>query len=273
MEKTVIITGASGSMGAAASKALAEKGFGIVMACRNMAKAAAVRETVLSGLPAASVEMEELHLDSFASIRDFASRMEGRRIYGLFNNAGVMPRDYGLTEDGFERTIAVNYLGPFLLSRLLLPCLGDGGHVVNMVSLTCRYVAGPEDFIDVDRRKYRQLRNYAESKLALMYFSIELARREPGIVVNVADPGIVSSNMIDLGRWFDPLADALFKPLCKSPESGARPAVNAMCSGCGLELFKGRGHGPVPSVFMERQDSAKALWTRTEEIFRERNLI
>ena len=110
-----MITGASGSMGSAATKMLAAKGFKIIMACRNLSKAASVRDIILHDVPEAELELAELRLDSFASIRDFASSLDGRALYGLFNNAGVMPKDYSLTEDGFEQTIAVNYLGPFLL--------------------------------------------------------------------------------------------------------------------------------------------------------------
>ena len=269
MEKTIVITGASGSMGSAAVKALAKKGFGVIMACRNLSKASAVREDILREVPQAKLELAELRLDSFASIREFAQSINDRKLYGLFNNAGVMPKDYTLTGDGYEQTIAVNYLGPFLLTHLLFPNLEGDGHVVNMVSLTCNHVKEPSDFINVRPEDYHQLHNYAVSKLALMYFSIELARREPDLNVNVADPGVVNSNMIDLGRWFDPIADAVFKPLCKTPAEGALPAVNAMLSDRSMQLFRGDGYEPIPDKFLERRISSAALWEQTESIFRD----
>ena len=102
-----------------------------------------------------------------------------------------------------------------------------------------------------------------------MYFSIELARREPDLNVNVADPGVVNSNMIDLGRWFDPIADAVFKPLCKTPAEGALPAVNAMLSDRSMQLFRGDGYEPIPDKFLERRISSAALWEQTESIFRD----
>lgn len=269
MEKTIVITGASGSMGSAAVKALAKKGFGVIMACRNLSKASAVRDDILREVPQAKLELAELRLDSFASIRKFARSLNDRKLYGLFNNAGVMPKDYTLTGDGYEQTIAVNYLGPFLLTHLLFPNLEGDGHVVNMVSLTCNHVKEPSDFINVRPEDYRQLHNYAISKLALMYFSIELARREPDLNVNVADPGVVNSNMIDLGRWFDPIADTVFKPLCKNPAEGALPAVNAMLSDRSMQLFRGDGYEPIPDKFLERRISSAALWEQTESIFRD----
>ena len=212
MEKTVIITGASGSMGEAATCALAGKGYRVIMACRNPGKAEAVRDRILRTLPDARLELRTLRLDSFESICQFAKSMEGCEIHGLFNNAGVMPKDYKLSEDGFEQTIAVNYLGPYLLTRLLQPRFEPGSNIVNMVSLTCKLVHERQDFIAARPEDHHQLRSYAASKLALMYFSIEFARRYPQLRVNVADPGIVNSNMISLGRWFDPLADVLFRP-------------------------------------------------------------
>ena len=273
MEKTVIITGASGSMGEAASCALAGKGFNVIMACRNLAKAEAVRDRILRTLPDARLELRCLRLDSFESIYDFAEAMEGREIHGLFNNAGVMPKDYRLTEDGFEQTIAVNYLGPYLLTRLLQPRFEPGANIVNMVSLTCNLVHERKDFINVRPEDHHQLRSYAASKLALMYFSIEFARRYPQLRMNVADPGIVNSNMISMGRWFDPLADVIFRPLCKSPEAGAAPAVRAMCTNETLQLFKGSGHCPIPERFQQRRESSAALWKQTEEIFKAKQLI
>ena len=169
MEKTIVITGASGSMGSAAVKALAKKGFGVIMACRNLSKASAVREDILREVPQAKLELAELRLDSFASIREFARSLNDRKLYGLFNNAGVMPKDYTLTGDGYEQTIAVNYLGPFLLTHLLFPNLEGDGHVVNMVSLTCNHVKEPSDFINVRPEDYHQLHNYAVSKLAFQH--------------------------------------------------------------------------------------------------------
>ena len=273
MEKTVIITGASGSMGEAATCALAGKGYRVIMACRNPGKAEAVRDRILRTLPDARLELRTLRLDSFESICQFAKSMEGCEIHGLFNNAGVMPKDYKLSEDGFEQTIAVNYLGPYLLTRLLQPRFEPGSNIVNMVSLTCKLVHERQDFIAARPEDHHQLRSYAASKLALMYFSIEFARRYPQLRVNVADPGIVNSNMISLGRWFDPLADVLFRPFCKSPEAGAAPAVRAMCTDETLQMFKGRTHGPIPERFQERRASSAALWKQTEEIFKEKQLI
>ena len=105
----IIITGASGGVGAAATEALVRKGESVIMACRNCSKAAAVRDRILQRVPDAQIEIEELHLDSFASVRQFAARMQGHSIKALFNNAGTIPRTCRICEDGFEETLTVNY--------------------------------------------------------------------------------------------------------------------------------------------------------------------
>ena len=82
------------------------------------------------------------------------------------------------------------------------------------------------DFFEKGEKDFHQLRTYADTKLALIYFSIAMAQKS-GRRVNMADPGIVDTEMIRLGRWFDPLTDIFFRPFCNSPARGARPAVNA----------------------------------------------
>ena len=123
----VIVTGASGAMGSEAVKALVRAGRPVLMACRDLAKAEKVRRAVLRAYPEASLEIAELDLGSFASIRAFVAGLgEERRFSGLFNNAGTLCRHFLLSEDGFERTWAVNYMGPYLLTRLLLPHMAEG---------------------------------------------------------------------------------------------------------------------------------------------------
>ena len=261
----IIITGASGGVGAAATEALVRKGESVIMACRNCSKAAAVRDRILQRVPDAQIEIEELQLDSFASVRQFAARMQGRSIKALFNNAGTIPRTCRICEDGFEETLTVNYLSPYLLTRLLLPTLGPQGRVVNMISLSLHIAKINKDFFSSREKNFSQIGAYASSKLALMHFSIELSRR-CGVSVNMADPGIVDSSMIRLDRWFDPLADLIFRPLCKSPESGAIPAVEALLSDKDCCIFKGSKAHPIPQKQLNRQELSDWLWTETEKL-------
>lgn len=261
----IIITGANGGVGAAATEALVRKGESVIMACRNLEKASAVRRQILSRIPEAELQMEELRLDSFASVRDFAARMQEREIKALFNNAGVISRRYRLCEDGFEESLSVNFLAPVLLTRLLEPILGAGGRVVNMVSLTCALVNMDTELFERGEREFSQLGSYALSKLALLLYSIELSRRS-SLSINLADPGIVDSGMISMGRWFDPLADIFFRPLCKSPERGAEPAVNALLSGSEGRIFKGKGSAEIAQRYLRMAQTSQSLWEKTEKV-------
>ena len=265
MSGLTIVTGATGAMGAAAVEALAAEGRAVVMACRNRAKAEAVRDAVLGRVPSAVLEIRELDLSSMASVRRFASAFEPGSVDALFNNAGAISRRYALTADGLEHTFAVNYFGPWLLTHLLAEKMIPGGRIVNMVSLTCRFVRIGPSALQPAPESFSQLGTYARSKRALLSFSQELSRRHPVLRVNVADPGIVASSMIDLGHWYDPLADALFKPFCKSPAAGVRPALRALASdGTGL-YYVGRRSFPIPRRYVSPSLDL-ALWEATEKL-------
>lgn len=258
-------------MGAVATKAMAEKGYPVVMACRNIQKAAAVRESILSGLPEADIEIKPLELSSMKSVRSFVESLGEGPVAALFNNAGVISKGYSLTPEGLENTFAVNYFGPFLLTRLLLPLMPADARIVNMVSLTCRIVKLSESSLQPAVKDFSQLGTYARSKLALVRFSQELARRNPELRVNLADPGIVNSNMISMGRWFDPLADVLFRPFCKSPEKGAQPAIKALSSDERNRFFVGNRVLPIPQRYSDPELDAR-LWIETERIIQEKEL-
>lgn len=251
-------------MGAAAVRALAQQGYSVVMACRNPQKAAAVRQGILADLPDADIVIRELDLASLESVRSFANGLEGE-FCALFNNAGVISKGYSLTGDGLENTFAVNYFGPFLLTRLLLPKMPADARIVNMISLTCRYTHIDEKSLRPSEKDFSQLGTYARSKLALMHFAQELARRYPALRVNFADPGIVNSNMISMGRWFDPLADVLFRPFCKSPEKGVKPALAALMSDESGKCFVGRRVVALPDKYIDPKLDIR-LWQETESI-------
>ena len=229
----IIVTGASGAMGSAAVRALVRAGKPVLMACRNLEKAEAVRKSVLREVPSASLTLAQVDLGSFASIRAFVAGLpEGQRFSGLFNNAGTMCRRFSLSEDGLERTWAVNYVGTYLLTRLLLPFMAEGATIVNMVSLSTAVAKLDWHSFEASEESFRQVRAYADSKLALALFTVSLEewvrRQHLSLSVNMADPGIVDTPIIRMDRWFDRLCDKMFRPLCKTPEQGAAAAVNPL---------------------------------------------
>ena len=265
MSGRIIVTGATGSMGAAAVEALAAQGFPVLMACRNREKAEAVRFDILSRVPAADLVIRHLDLSSLGSVRQFVDGLGDEPVEALFNNAGTISKSYRITGDGFENTFSVNYFGPWLLTRLLLPKLPPDARIVNMVSLTCRFVSLREETLRPSEKDFSQLGTYARAKRALLSFSMELARRYPTLRVNLADPGIVASNMIDLGHWYDPLADKLFKPLCKTPKAGVQPALRALAAAEGNRYYVGKGSRAIPKRYGDPALDAR-IWAATERL-------
>ena len=263
-----IVTGATGAMGAAAVEALAAEGRPVLMACRNRAKAESVRSDILTRIPDAQLEIGDLDLSSMESVRRFAESLESGSVSALFNNAGTTNKVFRLTGDGFENTFSVNYFGPWLLTRLLADKMPEGGHIVNMVSLSCRYVRIDTDSLKPDEKSFGQIGNYARSKRALLSFTQQLARRYPGLHVNAADPGIVATDLIDLGHWFDPLTDAIFKPFCKTPKAGVRPALRALSTEETDRYFVGKSSRLIPRHYLT-PDLDMALWDATEKLLSE----
>ncbi|MBQ9661437.1 MAG: SDR family NAD(P)-dependent oxidoreductase [Bacteroidales bacterium] len=265
MPDRIIVTGATGGIGAAVTRALARQGHTVVMACRDTAKAERLRTRILEQQPHARLEVHPLDLCSLASVRAFAAGPGGAGADALFNNAGVISRGYSLTGDSLENTFSVNYFAPYLLTRLLLERMPSDARIVNMVSLTCRFVRIDTDSLRPAPGDFSQLGTYARSKLALLHFSQELARRHPGLRVNLADPGIVDSGIISMGRWFDPLADVLFRPFIKRPEKGAVPPLAALTSEARLRYFAGSRSREIPAAYCD-PDLQKRLWEETERL-------
>ena len=231
MEKNkIIVTGATGSIGLAATKSLLSKDFPVIMACRNIKKANSQRDILIKEFPHSEIDILELDLNSLSSIKMFAENIknQGFKVDKLLNNAGIICRDFTVNDDGFETTVAVNYIGPLYLSSLMIPLMEDDFNIVNTVSVTRGVSRLDKHFFDLDKKRFSQLGTYGKAKYALFLSSLTLSENIKNGRVNLTDPGVVDSNMISMHRWFDPLADVLFRPFCKSPEKGAIPAVNAL---------------------------------------------
>jgi retinol dehydrogenase 12 len=274
--KTVIVTGANRGIGLGAARALARGGNRVLLACRSPAGAEAVRDGLAADpLVAAArgrVELAPpLDLGSLGSVRAFADSMSNRGIAidALVNNAGVLCSSRDLTADGFERSLGVNFLGPFLLTRLLVPVIASGGRVVNTSSVAGLFGRFDPDDLAMEG-KYRPLRAYARSKLAVILGTLELARRLEGrVAVNVVHPGIVNTRILAMDRWFDPLADLLFRPLVRGIDSGAAPTVELALSPR-LEGVTGRYFSRFRPVSLPERiadpEAGRALWDLASDL-------
>ena len=274
-QKLAVITGADGGMGMEITRAVATAGYKVIMACRDPEIAEEKRQLIMRETGNIALEIVPVNLASLSSTASFANELfqRGEVITLLMNNAGTMETRRCITEDGLERTVSVNYVAPYLLTRKLLPLMGEGSRIVNMVS--CTYAIGKLDFPDFFLRgkkgAFWRIPIYSNTKLALTLFTIALSKKvkEKGIIVNAADPGIVSTKIITMHMWFDPLTDIFFRPFIRTPRQGAATAISLL-----LDEDAGKRTGTLnvschPKQLSEKffhHVQMKELWDRTEEI-------
>jgi NAD(P)-dependent dehydrogenase (short-subunit alcohol dehydrogenase family) len=224
--RTVVVTGASAGIGAAAARQFADLGATVAVVGRSAQKTAAVADAI--GAEAHLVDYSRLD-----DVRRLADELLARypRIDVLANNAGGFFTGRNMSADGHEMTFQVNHLAPFLLANLLLDRLTnapEGARVINTASSA--YRRGRLDLDDLDRAlgRYSGLATYAATKLANILFTRELARRMQGTAVTTSafHPGAVAS---DIGRegGLNRLlfGSRLSKALLSTPAQGAEPLV------------------------------------------------
>ena len=274
-QKLAVITGADGGMGMEITRAVAAAGYKVIMACRDPEIAEEKRQLIMRETGNIALEIVPVNLASLSSTASFANELlqRGEVITLLMNNAGTMETKRRITEDGLERTVSVNYVAPYLLTRKLLPLMGEGSRIANMVS--CTYAIGRLDFPDFFLRgkkgAFWRIPIYSNTKLALTLFTIALSEKvkEKGIIVNAADPGIVSTKIITMHMWFDPLTDIFFRPFIRTPRQGAATAISLL-----LDEDAGKRTGTLnvschPKQLSEKffhHVQMKELWDKTEEI-------
>ena len=274
-QKLAVITGADGGMGMEITRAVAAAGYKVIMACRDPEIAEEKRQLIMRETGNIALEIVSVNLASLSSTASFANELlqRGEAITLLMNNAGTMETKRHITEDGLERTVSVNYVAPYLLTRKLLPLMGEGSRIANMVS--CTYAIGRLDFPDFFLRgkkgAFWRIPIYSNTKLALTLFTIALSEKVEGkgIVVNAADPGIVSTKIITMHMWFDPLTDIFFRPFIRTPRQGAATAISLL-----LDEDAGKRTGTLnvschPKQLSEKffhHVQMKELWDKTEEI-------
>jgi NAD(P)-dependent dehydrogenase (short-subunit alcohol dehydrogenase family) len=219
--KTCLVTGANSGMGKETALALAQMKASVVMVCRNKEKGEAARQEIMKEAGNESVDLLLCDLSSLAEVRRLAADVEGRykELHVLVNNAGLFSLS-GNTADGFETTFAVDYLAPFLLTNLLLDLLESSApsRIVNVSSVI--HFRGHVDLDRMSRPGAGGFGGYGNSKLALVMFTYELARRikGTGVTANCLHPGGVATNI-----WRVP--PALVRPFLKSAKEGAQTAI------------------------------------------------
>jgi retinol dehydrogenase 14 len=271
--KTVLVTGATGGIGLEASVALAARGARVVLVGRDPARIDAALSDVSARSGSRDVSALRCDFSSQAEVRRLAEafRTGFDRLDVLVNNAGGVNKTRRVTADGLEATFAVNHLGYFLLTHLLLDLLVKSApaRVVTVASVGHR--RGSLDFADLgfERGGYSIMRAYARSKLANVLFAAELARRlaGTGVTSNSLHPGSVATNIWSgAPLWAKPIIQVLFRPFFISAEKGGDTIVQLAASP-ELEGVTGRYFEkgvPVDPAPLARDEAlARRLWDQS----------
>lgn len=242
--RVCVVTGASSGIGRATARPLARAGATVALVGRDRERG----EEALAALRAESrgdaVALFLADLSSQKDIRRLAAELLERypAIHVLVNNAGVVNLRRTLTADGIETVFAVNHLGYFLLTHLLLDRLRSStpARIVNVASDAHKF--GTIDLDDLgSERHYRTMRVYGASKLANILFTYELARRlaGTGVTVNCLHPGAVATRLGQNNGRVATLLTRVLKPFFRTPEQGAATSIY-LASSPAVEGVSGR---------------------------------
>jgi NAD(P)-dependent dehydrogenase (short-subunit alcohol dehydrogenase family) len=226
VSEIAVITGTTHGIGRVTSRELARAGKTVVMLCRDVTAAGAVRDEIVRLVPHARIEVVHCDLASLASVRAAAAavRRDFPPLGLLINNAGMVSTRRRTSVDGFELTFATNHLGPFLLTALLSDHLDRAARIVIVASRI--HYRGRLDLAAVTdaRARYRATAAYAQSKLANVMHAFALARRMAGtgISVNSLHPGVVATNL--LPRWLRVIKPLITRVMFDA-ERGARSSI------------------------------------------------
>ncbi|KAK4400794.1 Short-chain dehydrogenase, chloroplastic [Sesamum angolense] len=275
---TAVVTGASSGIGTETTRVLAMCGVHVIMAVRNVDSGRKVKETIVKEIPDAKIDVMELDLGSFASIRKFASEYNssGCPLNILINNAGVMAPPFMLSQENIELQFATNHLGHFLLTNLLLDNMKKTaceshkeGRIVNLSSEGHRYAYREGVRFDKinDSSSYYSIFAYGQSKLANILHANELARRlkEEGVAItaNSLHPGAIATNLLRHHGFIEGAVNWVGKYFLKNIPQGAATtcyvALHPQVKGVSGEYFADSNIGKA-SALAKDAELAKKLW-------------
>ena len=226
-----IVTGANSGIGYQTAKGLAEKQATVVMVCRDQEKGEKAREEIKVATGSNSLYHMHCDVSSMKSIDRFTREFQNRFtcLHVLINNAGAAFSKRQTTEEGYEKTIAINYLGAFKLTHNLLPLLREKppSRIINLSS--SMHKTGKVDFEDfMITKNYRSMQAYATSKLMVTTYTYALAERleGTGVTANVVEPGFVATNLgANMGGFWDKLSFKLVRPMQITSQQGAETSI------------------------------------------------
>jgi NAD(P)-dependent dehydrogenase (short-subunit alcohol dehydrogenase family) len=258
--KIVLITGSTDGIGRQTALELAKMGATIIVHGRNQEKADKAASWIENQIKDPDIDTAVADLTDFEQIKQMAKYLSKKYncIDVLINNAGMMPKKRNLLPSGIEKTFAVNYLAPFLLTNLLLKLIraSDQGRIVNVCSQI------QEEKIDFDNlqgeKRFGPFKAYGLSKTCLVMFTYELAEKlkDTGITVNCVHPGMIRTKMT-------------FRVLGKSVPEGAKTSVYC-ASSTELDNITGKYFNNSKTEKSAKvtydQEIRKRLWKISEEL-------
>jgi NAD(P)-dependent dehydrogenase (short-subunit alcohol dehydrogenase family) len=271
--KVCLVTGASSGIGKVTARELSRLGARVILVCRRRERGERALLELNLALGSARLHLLVADLSSQREVRRLAAevRKSFDALHVLVNNAGVYCRERQLTADGIERTLAVNHLAPFLLTRLLADLLERGApaRILNVGSAA--YRRGRIDLEDINlEKRFRPFAAYARSKLALLLAGLEQSERlaAQGVSVNCLHPGFAATEIF---RDLPPAQRFLCGLLGQSPERAARSSVY-LASTSVVEGVTGKffiGARPV-ALARHAQDPElrRELWELSETLIR-----
>jgi len=273
--KTVLVTGATSGIGWEASISFAHLGARVIMIGRDAGKTTQKLEEVRRRSGSTTVDSLLCDFSSQAQVRRLAEEFLARydKLHVLVNNAGTVFTNRTVTADGIESTFAVNYLGPFLLTNLLLDVLKASAPARVIIVSSSGHYRGTMDFSDLGfEHGYQIMRAYSRSKLAAVLFTRELAKRleGTGVTVNALHPGAVATSIWDRAPAYTrPLFSLAKRLLMISPEAGAGTIVYLATSPevegkTGLYFEKNRPK--FPSRLAQDDTVAQRLWDESARL-------
>ncbi len=272
--RTCVVTGATSGIGKETALGLAHLGGTVILAGRNPEKGEQVRQEIVSRTGSSSVDFMVLDLSSQASIRAFVEAFKAghHKLHVLVNNAGLYTRRRNLTVDGFESTFAVNHLGSFLLTNLLVDLIKASApaRIISVASEAQR--SGRIDFDDPQLEKnFSGFRAYTQSKLANIMFTYELARRleGTGVTANCLHPGGVRTNFAGQDGGIMRILMRMMWPLLLSPERGAQTPLY-LASSAEVEGVTGgyfiKGARARSSPLSYDEEACRKLWEMSAQL-------
>ena len=272
--RVVFITGATNGIGRATAEALAAAGATVVVHGRSREKAEAAARDVAEKTGHRGVEAIVADFGELDQVRRMAAEFRARhgRLHVLVNNAGLVAFDRRATHDGFVSHFAVNHLAPFLLTNLLLETLTAGAPARIVTVSSALHARGRIDFADLQaKRRYGGVSAYANSKLANVLFTTELARRlqSSGVTANCLHPGVVATGLANDNKGLFALGWRVAKNFMISPEKGARTSV-FLAESPEVEGVSGRYFDDCrevsPAAVAREEETARRLWQVSEEL-------